>query len=264
MLFELLRALPIDVADDVLAAVERLHHRAARRAVAIAEDDGVLQELALRHHLIEFRAVDEMVMLAVDLAGALRPRRHRDRHRELTVLLEELAADRRLARARWRGQDEKQTAALDRGLGHRRYSMFCTCSRNCSIAALSARPMRVSSRSADFEHSVLASRLNSWQRKSNRLPMAPPSFIRLRAASRCAWRRSSSSRISALAMTSAASCARRSSGSAGTASVSAAISSLIRALIAAGCVAAASSASFTSTAISSRRSVSTASSRMPS
>ena len=42
--------------------------------------------------------------------------------------------------------------------------------------------MRVSSTSADFEHSVLASRLNSWQRKSKRRPTAPPSASSARAA----------------------------------------------------------------------------------
>ena len=57
-----------------------------------------------------------------------------------------------------------------RGVG-RAHSRFCTCSRNCSIAALSARPMRVSSISADFEHSVLASRFSSWHRKSSWRPM---------------------------------------------------------------------------------------------
>ena len=39
-----------------------------------------------------------------------------------------------------------------------------------STAPFRSMPMRVSSMSADFEHSVLASRLNSWQRKSNLRP----------------------------------------------------------------------------------------------
>ena len=46
--------------------------------------------------------------------------------------------------------------------------------------------MAVSSESADFEHSVLASRLNSWQRKSNLRPTAPPSFSNFRAAATAA------------------------------------------------------------------------------
>ena len=38
------------------------------------------------------------------------------------------------------------------------------------MTAFSSRPTRVISTSADFEHSVLASRLNSWQRKSSLRP----------------------------------------------------------------------------------------------
>ena len=53
-------------------------------------------------------------------------------------------------------------------LGH---SMFCTCSRNCSIVAFSFRPVAVSATEADLLHSVLASRLNSCTRKSKRRPM---------------------------------------------------------------------------------------------
>ena len=50
---ELLRPLPVDIADDVGAGVERAHHRRARRAVAIAEDHRVLEQLALGDHLVE-------------------------------------------------------------------------------------------------------------------------------------------------------------------------------------------------------------------
>jgi hypothetical protein len=53
-----------------------------------------------------------------------------------------------------------------------------------SMAPFRSMPMRVSSMSADFEHSVLASRLNSWQRKSNLRPTGlsgRASFRRLRA-----------------------------------------------------------------------------------
>ena len=43
------------------------------------------------------------------------------------------------------------------------------------MTAFRDRPIRVSSMSEDFEHSVFASRLNSCARKSNLRPMAPPS-----------------------------------------------------------------------------------------
>src|SRR3546814_13640600 len=88
--------------------------------------------------------------------------------------LEQPARDRRLAGTGGRRQHQHEAAALDIGFHHRRYSMFCTCSRSCSIEDLRSRPMRVSSTSTDLEHSVLASRLNSWQRKSSLRPTAPP------------------------------------------------------------------------------------------
>ena len=50
------------------------------------------------------------------------------------------------------------------------YSMFCTCSRICSISTFISTAVRVVSRSCDFEDSVLASRLNSCIRKSSRRP----------------------------------------------------------------------------------------------
>ncbi len=64
-----------------------------------------------------------------------------------------------------------------------RYSTFCTCSRNCSTAALSSSPILVSSTSFALAHSVLASRLSSWARKSSRRPIGPPcsdQLLRLR------------------------------------------------------------------------------------
>src|ERR1700761_1762025 len=58
--------------------------------------------------------------------------------------------------------------------------MFCTCSRNCSIAAFSFRPVAVSATDADLLHSVFASRLNSCTRKSNRRQMGAASPRRAR------------------------------------------------------------------------------------
>ncbi len=54
--------------------------------------------------------------------------------------------------------------------------MFCTCSRICSISTFISTDTCVSSNAADFEPSVLASRCNSWIRKSSRLPTSPPVF----------------------------------------------------------------------------------------
>src|SRR5262245_45943120 len=80
----------------------------------------------------------------------------------------------------------------------RRYSRFCTCSRNCSTTVLSSSPMLVSVTSFDLEQSVLASRLSSCDRKSSLRPTALPSAIRRLACATCEARRSSSSRMSAL------------------------------------------------------------------
>jgi hypothetical protein len=45
-LLELLRALPVDVEQHVLAGGQRVHHRLFRRAVEMIEDGGIFEELA--------------------------------------------------------------------------------------------------------------------------------------------------------------------------------------------------------------------------
>ena len=52
------------------------------------------------------------------------------------------------------------------------YSIFCTCSRICSINTFSSTEAAVVSASADLELRVFASRLNSCMMKSRRRPMA--------------------------------------------------------------------------------------------
>ena len=101
--------------------------------------------------------------------GRFCARRAGDAELDLRVVVEQLARQRRLAGARGRRQDQHQAAPLDRRRC-RCHSTFWTCSRMRSMAPFRSMPMRVSSMSADFEHSVLASRLNSWQRKSNLRP----------------------------------------------------------------------------------------------
>ena len=76
------------------------------------------------------------------------------------------------------------------------HSMFCTCSRICSINTFISTDTPVSSSAADFEPSVLASRCSSWIRKSRRLPSSPPPLSRRAISSRCARRRESSSATS--------------------------------------------------------------------
>ena len=61
-----------------LAGGQRRLDRRARRAVAMAEDGRMLQELAPVHHRVEALLRDEMIVLALDLAWRARPRRHGD------------------------------------------------------------------------------------------------------------------------------------------------------------------------------------------
>lgn len=56
----------------------------------------------------------------------------------------------------------------------RPHSMFCTCSRICSMSTFSSTEVWDSSRETDLEPRVLASRCSSCIRKSRRLPAAPP------------------------------------------------------------------------------------------
>ena len=112
LLVELLRALPVDVEQYVAALVEHRVDGRARRTVAMIEDVRPFEERVVRDHLLECRRIDEMIILAVHLAGADRPRRGGDRQLDLPVGLDQLARDRRLARPRGRGDHEQHAAAL--------------------------------------------------------------------------------------------------------------------------------------------------------
>src|SRR4029078_9965421 len=92
--------------------------------------------------------------------------------RDVGLPLEERVDEARLARARRRDDDEE--AAPGPAIHARAHSMFWICSRLCSISTFSSTELRVISFATDLEPSVLASRLSSWQRKSRRLPQAPP------------------------------------------------------------------------------------------
>ena len=180
LLAQLLGALPIDVEQDIAAGPQCLLHRLARRAVAMAEDFRPFQKLAGFHHGLEAGQVDEMIVAAVDLAAdaaaasspipkARRAASAFSNMRESVVLPAPDGEDRTSIRPR------RATRLLDfaaRALMP--YSTFCTCSRNCSTAALSSSPILVSSTSLALAQSVLASRLSSCARKSSRRPIAPP------------------------------------------------------------------------------------------
>src|SRR5215469_9628138 len=135
----------------------------------MAEYGRVFEQLTPRGHAVELCLVDEMIVATVDLARTARSGCYRNRERQGRVALQQPPGHCRLAGTGRRGQHQQKAAAADcsSGAASLTHSRFCTCSRNCSTATLSDRPIRVSSISADFEHSVLASRFSSWHRKSS-------------------------------------------------------------------------------------------------
>src|SRR5438105_12031935 len=158
-LAHLLRPLPVNFEDQVVAALQRIEDRLLRSAVAVAVDLGALEKLAAAAHGEERRVVDEVVVDAILLARAWRARGVRDGELEARVLPHQRVDQRGLARPRRRGDHEQKPA----------HSMFCTCSRTCSTRSLSSSAQSASCWLAAFEASVLASRLSSWAMKSSRL-----------------------------------------------------------------------------------------------
>ena len=173
------------------------------RRVPVAVDERVLEELARGLERRERALVDEVVVHAVDLAGARRARRVGHRQPDAGLALEQRGDEAGLAAARWRGEDEQAADAGGALVGGRTvvmvearsgaarccrtiHSRFCTCSRICSISTFISSDACESSASTDFEPSVLASRCSSCIRKSSRLPALPPARAR-GALRRRAW-----------------------------------------------------------------------------
>src|ERR1700684_3996089 len=104
----------------------------------------------------------KMIVDAIDLGWASLASGNADRSFQHGFGRDECISDRRLPGPRWRRQNQTNSAARDFD-----HSMFCTCSRNCSIAAFSFNPVAVRAGDADLLHNVFASRLNSWIRKSS-------------------------------------------------------------------------------------------------
>jgi len=71
-------ALHVNIQQDMHALGAAPLHIALRRAVAVADIFGVLQQLVRRDHGIKRRARDEKIVLAVHFAGARGARRCRD------------------------------------------------------------------------------------------------------------------------------------------------------------------------------------------
>ena len=79
----------------------------------MAEDMRPFEELVVGDHVAKALDGDEMIVDAVDLARSHRPGGGGNRHAEIGLVGEQLAGDRRFARARWRGKNEENTAAFE-------------------------------------------------------------------------------------------------------------------------------------------------------
>src|SRR5208283_2093031 len=77
-LLHLLRALHVDVENQIVPPRKRLAQKAARGSVIVAKDLGVLQKLLLADHLLELLAGNEKILLATLFAAARRARRIAD------------------------------------------------------------------------------------------------------------------------------------------------------------------------------------------
>ena len=156
---------------DVLPRREARQHLGLRRAVEVAVDLVVLEELGVPRHPLELGSAHEVILAAVrlalapGLASCARPRS------AAAVRRAGCASSRRMSvvlpAAGGRGHDEEEPRG---GVAH---SMFWTCSRIFSVSAFMSRISRVEARSRLFEPSVFSSRRISCVRKSSVLPTDP-------------------------------------------------------------------------------------------
>ena len=87
----LLGALDLDLEHDRAACLEAALDLPAQRAVAVAAVGGELEEVLLLDPLLELLRGEEVVVAAVYLSLARRPRRRRDRELEVGHALQQLA-----------------------------------------------------------------------------------------------------------------------------------------------------------------------------
>src|SRR5690625_2322369 len=91
----------------------QLLDRAAARAVAVTEDDVMLQQLTGCNQLLEVVLFNKMVIDPVPLPRPLRASGGGDRQGEVRVLLQQGPGNRRLAGTRGRREDQHEPAALN-------------------------------------------------------------------------------------------------------------------------------------------------------
>src|SRR5581483_10129063 len=187
LLLNLFGSLHIDIQKQVVMPLLGPVKKFSRGAVAVAEYVGMLQEFIPRHHFLEFRTRHKEIFSSILLLATRIARGVRDREIEAWDEPFHFIDQCRFAESRGRGNDV-----------NRAHSRFCTCSRAFSISDLIARPISVifsaSPASPEvFESKVLASRFNSWSRKSSFLPTSPPWSSRPRKCRTCVFRRTNSS-----------------------------------------------------------------------
>ena len=102
------RALHIDAQHHVQPAGQPFAHLGLGDALVVAVDHGMLQQLLLLDHLGEALDADEVVVLAVDLAGPLGAGGRRHHLVEGHAQLVHVRHDRILAHTRGAGQNHQQ------------------------------------------------------------------------------------------------------------------------------------------------------------
>src|SRR5690606_10150741 len=107
-------ALQLDLQHRVPAGGQRLHHRRARGAVAVAGEFRVFEQLAVVDPLRERLAVDEVVVLPVDLALPRGAGGHRDAAEDLRRQVTQDADDAGLADPGRTGDDSEPVPGLTR------------------------------------------------------------------------------------------------------------------------------------------------------
>src|SRR5262249_29370084 len=108
---ELPRSLPVNVEQHVDALIHCGLYRHCRRAILMVKHRGVLQQIASGDHLRKPGAVDEKIILALDLSRPHWTCRHRNRHGQPVMAAEQTPRKRRLARTRRRRENEHEAPA---------------------------------------------------------------------------------------------------------------------------------------------------------
>src|SRR5699024_4407545 len=123
------------------------------RALEVAMHFGIFEKLVCIDHGTECFTRHEMIVAALAFARTRRSRGVRNGKADARLALQQRVDQRGLARTRRRGDHEQRASKT---VGRGAHSMFCTCSRICSIRTLSSTAALVERVFTDLEPSVLA------------------------------------------------------------------------------------------------------------